>query len=97
MASVEVYEMGAASVSGEIRKFPVLAKQVLTTGSTTATSSAFNRSTTRISAISTDAWRGVIAATPTSTGAHFYVPAETYFDAEVIAGHKIIALSSTTT
>lgn len=97
MASVEIYEFAGSRGDRQLRAHPMLAKQVLTSGTTTATSATFSRSTVAITAISTDTWRGSIGVSPTSTGAHFLVPANTYFDADVIAGQKIIALSSTTT
>lgn len=97
MAVIEVYEFGGNTGRQTGRKMPPLAKQVLTTGSTTATSAAFNKSTVSITAISTSEWRAAVGVTPTTTHSHFYVPANVYLDAEVVSAHKIIALSATAT
>ncbi len=102
-AIVEVYEFGAATGKLLCKRMPPLAKQVLnststsTSGAGQATSSAFNRSTVLITAISTTDWRAAIGVTPTTATPHVFVPASVYFDAEVTAGHKIIALSATAT
>lgn len=100
MAIVEVYEFAANTGRLSGRRMPPLAKQVLTSSSTavaSTTSAAFNRGTTTITAISTTEWRAAIGTTPTTTHSHVFVPANVFFDAEVTAGHKIIALSATAT
>lgn len=100
-AVVEVYEFGANTgrLQGQGYRMPPIAKQVLTSTSSTgaATSAAFNRSTVAITAISTTDWRAAIGTTPTTTNSHVFVPASVFFDCEVTAGHKIIALSATAT
>lgn len=97
MAVIELYEHASLRGGLPCLQFPIEAKQTLTTGSTTATSAAFDSGTTYITAISTSPFRFVIAATPTSTGPHVYWPAEYPLNASVLAGHKFLALSSTTT
>jgi hypothetical protein len=97
MATVEIYEHGGLRGGLPCMQFPILAKQTLTIASTTATSAVFNSGTTYITACSTDRFRFVIAATPTSTGAHVLWPADVPFQASVIPGHKFLALSATTT
>ena len=99
MATVEVYEMAGASGPDPIQKHPILAKHVLTIGSTSGAdlTSTFNRSTNRITAMSTAAFRFAIGSAPTSTSLHAYWPGEVPLDCEVVAGHKFLALASTTT
>lgn len=99
MAFVEVYEFAGTRGRELVRAAPPIAKQILTIASTSGgdLSAGFNRSTVMITVVSTAACRVAIGTSPTSTSAHMLIPSAQLTDFAVIAGQKILALSSTST
>lgn len=96
MATAIVVEFDAkgAAVAGrelQVAKYPAVARQSVTFATSTATSSALNGKTTYVGIIADAKAHFAVAASPTATTGHEWIPADTwfYFSVEPGSGLKI--------
>lgn len=96
MSTLKVFEFGAPSLGLPLRKWPPLALQTITVGTTSA-STTFKPGTSIISVIADAPCSVGIGVNPTTAGTLFRIPAaDQYFDFEVHgATHSIITSTST--